>query len=481
MALTVKAKKIMAKYRKDEVDQNDYVNTAFTTKDVSRNVHCDENDQPYYDQLDHKDLEVNNQKAKPNEYSQWEDRQISADEIYENNEQSVNRVLQQKAINHLEPKLPIQHSSKEPSIRHCKIGIVVLAVICVILVVALISVAVVLSARSPCEGRGCLNNGICKVVDGDFYCECQAGFVGLRCEVTPCDTKICENGGECYLNDFQSKCSCRLGFDGENCTVTPCSSNPCLHTGECTLGLNTSDYLCSCPAGFTGANCQETPCSSDPCNNNGVCTYTTNSNLYNCTCPRGFSGRNCQVTPCSSTPCQNNGICNVVGYTYNCVCLEGFANKNCTDYICNAEYNNDFNCILEQDRISDNVDWIRRSGSTPTSFTGPSQAAEGNYYFYYEGHSSGSTARLISRTMKTGYTKCLSFNYHMYGSTMGLLYVYGDNRYIWGRSGNRNNIWYFQTLTISSSVSKITFHAQKGSNIYSDIAIDNITITPSAC
>ncbi|CAC5423352.1 unnamed protein product [Mytilus coruscus] len=218
MALTMKSKKLMAKYRKDEDEENDYVNTVFTIKDASRSDQCDENDQPYYDQLDNTDPEINHQKAKPNEYSQWEDRQITTDEIYENNEQSVKGVLQQREINHLESKLPIQHSSKEPRIRHYKIGIGILAVICVILVVALISAAVVLSARSPCEGRGCLNNGICNVVDGNIACKCLEGFGGSRCEVTPCDIKICEYGGECYLNDFQPKCSCRFGFDGENCT-----------------------------------------------------------------------------------------------------------------------------------------------------------------------------------------------------------------------------------------------------------------------
>lgn len=31
------------------------------------------------------------------------------------------------------------------------------------------------------------------------------------------------------------------------------------------------------------------------------------------------------------------------------------------DYKCNVEDSDDVNCILEQDQISDNTDWIRRS------------------------------------------------------------------------------------------------------------------------
>ncbi|VDI14032.1 Hypothetical predicted protein [Mytilus galloprovincialis] len=290
MASTVKSKKLMAKYRKDEDDDNAYVNTEFTIKDTT----CDENDQPYYDQLDNTDHDTNHQKAKPNEYSQWGDRKISTDEIYENNEQSVSGVLQQKEVIHLQSKLPIPNSSKGLNIRHYKIGIGILAVICVILLVSLIAVAVILSASSKCEGLGCLNNGICTVVGGYMKCECLEGFSGLRCE------------------------------------VTPCSSNPCLHTGECTFGLNASNYVCSCPPGYTGESCQ--------------------------------------------------------------------------DYTCDVENTNGINCFLDQDMFADHVDWIRINGSTPTPSTGPSSAAEGNYYFYFEAGTSGygTRARLISRTMNIG-------------------------------------------------------------------------------
>lgn len=58
--------------------------------------------------------------------------------------------------------------------------------------------------------------------------------------------------------------------------------------------------------------------------------------------------------------------------------------------------------IMHYNCVSLFINFVHIKGSTPTPLTGPSQAAEGNYYFYYEGHSSGSTARLISRAMKTG-------------------------------------------------------------------------------
>ncbi|XP_071144169.1 sushi, von Willebrand factor type A, EGF and pentraxin domain-containing protein 1-like [Mytilus edulis] len=439
MALTVKVKKLIAKYRKDEDDDNSYVNTEFTIKDAS----CHENDQSYYDQLD---PGTNHQKAKPNEYSQWEDRQISTDEIYENNEQSGSGILQQKEVIHLESKLPIPKSSKGLNIRHYKIGIGILAVICFILVVTLIAVAVGLSARSKCEGLGCLNNGICTLVDGYMKCECLEGFNGPRCE------------------------------------VTPCSSNPCHHTGECTFGLNSSDYICSCPSGFTGSNCQVTPCSSNPCQHNGVCAYNVNSTEHNCTCKRGFSGSNCQVTPCSSTPCMNNGLCKVEGHGYICKCLDSFTGPQCTDYKCDVENIDEASCVLEQDVLNDDFDWTRRTGGTPTPGTGPSFAAEGSYYFYMEADNGqyGWSARLISRNLKKGFSKCLSFNYYMYGSTIGYLRVMQDRLAIWKNSTSINS-WQFQSFNISSAASRIVFQAYRGSGVSSDIAIDNITITAGAC
>lgn len=54
----------------------------------------------------------------------------------------------------------------------------------------------------------------------------------------------------------------------------------------------------------------------------------------------------------------------------------------------------------------------------------------------------------------SGYAKCLSFNYHMFGSTMGYLYVIRDKTYIWGESRNQN-IWHFVQINISSTVSRV--------------------------
>lgn len=97
--------------------------------------------QPYYEQLDNTASEIKYQKA--NEYSQMKDRQDPTNHMYENNDQTLQDVIQEmKQINYLESKLPIISSSKKVSYRHFRIGLGLLATICCILVVALISVAV---------------------------------------------------------------------------------------------------------------------------------------------------------------------------------------------------------------------------------------------------------------------------------------------------------------------------------------------------
>lgn len=120
------------------------IRTIYVNTEDASSVQWEGRLQPYYEQLDNTTFEMKHQKA--NEYSQCKYRQDPTYHMYENNEQSIRDVLEEREINYLESKLPIQHSSKEPSIRHYKIGIGLLAAICVILLVILIAVAVILSA-----------------------------------------------------------------------------------------------------------------------------------------------------------------------------------------------------------------------------------------------------------------------------------------------------------------------------------------------
>ena len=142
-----------------------------------------------------------------------------------------------------------------------------------------------------------------------------------------------------------------------------------------------------------------------------------------------------------------------------------------------------------ENRTGDDIDWTRKSGSTSSSSTGPSSAHGGSYYIYTE--SSGHYYDEANI-----YGPCFNFSsvsspeivfwYHMYGSSMGQLYLEASNSVcsswttVWTKSGDQGNSWYEATVDLSSygSVSKVQlrFRGVTGSNYRSDMAVDDITV-----
>lgn len=71
----------------------------------------------------------------------------------------------------------------------------------------------------------------------------------------------------------------------------------------------------------------------------------------------------------------------------------------------------------------------------------------------------GEKARLISRTFPPTGGRCLTFWYHMYGSSMGELNVYnkpvtGSLRKVWSLSGDQGNDWKMAQVTLDSNSSE---------------------------
>lgn len=137
----------------------------------------------------------------------------------------------------------------------------------------------------------------------------------------------------------------------------------------------------------------------------------------------------------------------------------------------------------------------RHSSNTPSSNTGPSGASNGTYYGYLEtssqttAYSAGAVSILESPIIgSTDNTIALSFDYHMFGSTMGELKIdVLDNGYWFEVDEIRGQQ---QTTTTESYINhKVNFHGYNVEKIrfrvisaggwQGDLALDNIIITSS--
>lgn len=135
---------------------------------------------------------------------------------------------------------------------------------------------------------------------------------------------------------------------------------------------------------------------------------------------------------------------------------------------------------------SDTFDWTLRSGSTPSSNTGPSSGHGGSgNYMYIETSSprkDGDIAKL-KFTGSGGGAFCLRFFYHMYGKSVKILNVYSGSSRVFTQSSSQGNKWIEAKVPVSASSGRVevTFEGIRGSSWQGDIAIDDVTIEKESC
>ena len=61
----------------------------------------------------------------------------------------------------------------------------------------------------------------------------------------------------------------------------------------------------------------------------------------------------------------------------------------------------------------------------------------------------GDNAKLEKSGLSFSTKKCLTFYYHMYGSSMGTLNVYAGSKKIFTKSGNQGNKWYKASVDVT--------------------------------
>ncbi|XP_034319361.2 uncharacterized protein [Magallana gigas] len=206
----------------------------------------------------------------------------------------------------------------------------------------------------------------------------------------------------------------------------------------------------------------------------------------------------CNVpTPCDGVECPDGRVCQATSTTtYQCRCPAGVCGdspgNNDMFFTCDFETINEPFCFLEESN-SDQFDFTRKTGETPTSNTGPTSAALGSYYKYAEasGHHPGDEAILQSNVPFAFGTYCLSLSIHMEGKESGSLSILTqegtENAVLQTQYSGEQTVGWFRASTEMdlTPFTKIMIKAVRGGkkeeHDKGDVAIDNVELKFGPC
>ena len=138
--------------------------------------------------------------------------------------------------------------------------------------------------------------------------------------------------------------------------------------------------------------------------------------------------------------------------------------------------------------------WLRNSGPTPALNAGPLEASLGDYYVYFEGHDGSATANSsasIERSFSfaAATSPQLSFDYHMFGSSIDFLSVDVHDGTDWvngvfflnnQQQSSREDPWLTATVDLSAFAGLsniiVRFRAQHTQFFNADVAVDNVSL-----
>mgnify|MGYP003670956012 CR=1 FL=1 len=309
----------------------------------------------------------------------------------------------------------------------------------------------------------CLPNGCYDFVITDVYGDGMCCSYGNGAFSVTSGSTTLASGGSFTSSDVTNFC---LG--GVADTEKPVISL----TGSATINLTVGDTYNELGATATDnidGNLTSSIVISGTVNTNTAGTYTRN---YNVSDAAGNTAdqvsRFIVVSPASTSGCSGA----ISSFPYN----EGFESG--------------FGAWTQS--TSDDFNWTRRSGATPSSNTGPSSANEGSQYVFMESSSpnySTKRAILVSPCFNlAGQNQgTLTFKYHMYGaSSMGSLNLAistddGSSwTTLWTRSGNQGNSWQDASIDLSSysgNSVQLRLDGTTGTTWQGDMAVDAISIT----
>ncbi|XP_059335475.1 IgGFc-binding protein-like [Ammospiza nelsoni] len=204
--------------------------------------------------------------------------------------------------------------------------------------------------------------------------------------------------------------------------------------------------------------------------------------VYDLCATEGDSDQYCKILEAYAAACEVEGV-NLGEWREDTICAAPPAcNMWCT-------FEADF-CEWKQE-TTDDFDWIRHKGPTPTPNTGPSHdhtTGEG-YYIYLQGSKQkpADIARLVSPVCSSEGLHCFRFWYHMYGAaeTMALrVYVVHNETSTleWKDAGNKEDRWNLGEVTVHSRGNmQIVLEGMIGEDLRSDVALDDLSIVKGQC
>jgi hypothetical protein len=136
---------------------------------------------------------------------------------------------------------------------------------------------------------------------------------------------------------------------------------------------------------------------------------------------------------------------------------------------------------------TDNFDWSRNTGTTPTGDTGPDFAAAGDYYLYTEANNNTNQVAILQGPcfdLTQVDQPMFTYHYHMYGDQTGKLSLElstdAGNSWTLAQAvtGDQGNGWRASILDLSPYAGqfvRLRFVARIG-GMYSDIAVDDLLL-----
>ncbi|XP_009332378.1 PREDICTED: uncharacterized protein LOC103925393 [Pygoscelis adeliae] len=204
--------------------------------------------------------------------------------------------------------------------------------------------------------------------------------------------------------------------------------------------------------------------------------------VYDLCATEGNSDQFCKILEAYAAACELGGV-NLGEWRKDTICV--------ASTVCNMSCTFDVDFCEWKQATSDNFDWIRHKGPTPTPNTGPSHdhtTGEG-YYIYLQGNKQeqSEVARLVSPVCHSEGPHCFRFWYHMYGvAEMMALRVYvvhnETSTLEWKDAGSKGDKWNLGEVTVHSRGNmQIVLEGMRGEDFHSDVALDDLSIEKGYC